>query len=58
MFDFLKKSKRGDWNWELGTIILAVAVLVVVGVAVYLIFSGKGVDLFEGIKDFLRIGKA
>jgi hypothetical protein len=56
MFSFLKRGKRGV-EWELGAIIIAVVVLVLLVFAVALLLNGKGGALLDSIKSALHFGK-
>ena len=49
-------NKKGV-EWEIGKIILAVVVLVLLVGAVLILFKGKGGEVLEAIKNLLRFGK-
>jgi hypothetical protein len=50
-------NKKGV-EWELGKIIIAVVVLVIMVFAILFLLKGKGGDVLSSIKNLLHFGKA
>jgi len=48
------KSKKGELDWEMAKVIIAVVVLVVLAGGVIWLFKGKGGEFFASFKDLFR----
>lgn len=53
---FRKKGKKGV-EWELGKMIVALVVLVVIALGLILLFKVKGGGLLAAIKSMMRLGR-
>jgi len=50
--------KKGEINWEIAKVIIAIVLMAVLGLAVALLFTGKGGEVFASIKNVFRFGQA
>ena len=52
-----RSDKRGEEGWQIYKMVIAVIILAVLILGGILLFSGRGKELLEMIKNFMRFGR-